>query len=106
MHAPSEEKGDDSKHSFYEELEQAFDHCPKYHIKTLLEYFHTKLGKENIFKPTVGNESLHLIRIDNRIVNFATTKNLVIKSTMFPHQNLHKYTWSSPDGKTTRLTTY
>jgi hypothetical protein len=34
------------------------------------------------------------------LVNFATSENLVIKSTMFPHQNIRKYTWNSPDGKT------
>jgi hypothetical protein len=34
------------------------------------------------------------------MVNFATSKNLVVKSTMFPHQNIHKYTWTSPDGQT------
>ena len=28
VHAPSEEKGDDSKDSFYEELEQGFYHFP------------------------------------------------------------------------------
>ena len=59
-----------------------------------------KLG-ENIFKPTIGNESLHQDSNDNgfRIVNFATSKNLAVKSTMFPHRNIHKYTWTSPDGK-------
>jgi len=31
MHAPSEEKSEESKDSFYEELEQVFDHFPKYH---------------------------------------------------------------------------
>ena len=53
-------------------------------------------------KLTVGNESLHQDNIDNgiRIVKFATSKNLVVKSTMFLHQNIHKYTWTSPDGKT------
>jgi hypothetical protein len=25
---------------------------------------------------------------------------LVVESTMFPHQNVDKYTWTSPDGKT------
>jgi hypothetical protein len=30
----------------------------------------------------------------------ATSKNLVVKSTMFPHCSIHKYTWTSPDGKT------
>jgi hypothetical protein len=36
VHAPSEEKSGDGKDSFYEELEQVFDHFPKYHIKILL----------------------------------------------------------------------
>jgi len=39
------------------------------------------------------------IKIGVRLVNFATSKNLVVKSTMFPHRNIHKYTWTSPDGK-------
>jgi len=34
------------------------------------------------------------------MVTFATPKNLVVKSTMFPRRNIHKYTWTSPDGKT------
>jgi hypothetical protein len=37
VHAPGEEKGDDSKDSFDEELEQVFDHIPKYHMKILVE---------------------------------------------------------------------
>jgi len=60
------------------------------------------VGRENIFKPTVGNESLHQGSNDNgvRIVNFATSKNLVVNSMMLPHRNIRKYTWPSPDGKT------
>jgi len=53
VHAPSEEKSDESKNSFYEELEQAFDHFPKYHMKMLLGDFTAKVGRENIFKPTI-----------------------------------------------------
>jgi hypothetical protein len=64
--------------------------------------FSAKVGKEDIFKPTVGNKSLHEISNDNgiRVVNFVTSKNLIVKSTMFPHPNIHKFTWTSPDGKT------
>jgi hypothetical protein len=60
------------------------------------------LGREDTFKPTIGNESLHEDSNDNgvRVVNFATSKNLVVTSTMFPHRNIHKYTWTPPDGKT------
>jgi len=94
VHAPSEDKSDDSKDSFYEELEQVFDHFPRHHMKILLGDFNAKVRRENIFKPTTGNESLHQDSNDNgvRIVNFATSKNLVVKSTMFPHQKIHKYT--------------
>jgi len=86
---------------FYEELEQVFDHFLKYHMKMLLGDFNAKVGRENIFKPTSGQESLHQDSNDNgvRLVNIATSKNLVVKSTMFPHRNIHKYTWTSPDGK-------
>ena len=93
MHAPSEEKSDDSKDSFYEELEQVSNHFPKYHMKFLLGDFNAKVGRENIFKPTIRNKRLQDSN-DNgvRIVNFATSKNLVVKSTMFPHRNIHKYT--------------
>jgi len=58
--------------------------------------------RENIFKPTSLNESLRQGSNDNgvRIVNFGTSRTLFVKSTKFPHQNNHKYTWTSPDGKT------
>ena len=36
VHAPSEEKSDESKVSVYEELEQVFDHFPKYRMEMLL----------------------------------------------------------------------
>jgi hypothetical protein len=77
-----------------------FDNFPKYHLKILLGDFNVKVGREDIFKPTIGNESLHESTNDNgvRLVNFATSKTPGVKSTMFPHRNSHKYTWTSPGG--------
>ena len=71
-------------------------------MKILLGDYNAKVGRESIFKPTIGKESFHQDSNDNgvRLVNFATSENLVVKSTMFPHRNIHKYTWTSPDGKT------
>jgi hypothetical protein len=70
-------------------------------MKILLGDFNAEVRRENIFRLTVGNESLHEISNNNavRAVNFATSKNLVVKRTMFPHRKVHKCTWISPEGK-------
>jgi hypothetical protein len=100
VHAPYEDTSDDIKDSFYEELGRVFDQFPRYDMKIPLGDFNAKVGREDIFKPTIGNESSHEISNDNgvRVVNFATSKNLVVKSTMFPHRSIHKYIWTSPNG--------
>jgi hypothetical protein len=55
--------------------------------------FNGEVGKENIFKPIIGNECLHGIINDDtvRVVNFATSKNLIVKSAVFPHPIIHKF---------------
>jgi hypothetical protein len=102
VHAPNEDKEDDIKNSYYKELEQVFDQFLGYHMKILLVDFNAKVGREGIFKPIIGNESLHETSDDNRVrvVNFVTSKNLIVKSTTFPHCNIHKHTWTSPDSVT------
>jgi hypothetical protein len=82
VHAPTADKTDD--------------------VKDRYNAFNAKVSREDIFKPTIGNESLHEINNDNRVrlVNFATSRNLRVKSTKFSHSNIHKYTWRSSDGKT------
>jgi hypothetical protein len=50
---------------FYEELEQVFDKLPKYHMNILLGDFNAKVGREDIFKPPTGNESLPEVSNDN-----------------------------------------
>ena len=91
VHAASEDKSEELKDSFYEELE-VFDHFPKYYMKILLGEFKAKLGKDDIFKPIIGQAILHQDSNENgfRLVNFAISKYLVVKSTKFPHRNIHE----------------
>jgi hypothetical protein len=78
VHAPTEDRTDN------EELEPVFNQWPKYHKKIMFRDFKAKVGKADIFKPTVGNGSLHENSINNgvKVVNFATSKNLIVKSTV------------------------
>lgn len=43
--------------SFCEALEPVIDQIPKHYIKVL--FFSAKVGRENILKPKIGNESLY-----------------------------------------------
>jgi hypothetical protein len=68
--------------SFCEEQERVFNKFPKYYMYIQLD-FNAKIG-EDIFKPTAGNDSVHQIHNNNgvRLVNFATSKNLTVKSSV------------------------
>jgi hypothetical protein len=99
VHAPTEDIID-IKERFYEELEHVFDKFRKYHMKIFLGNLNAKVRGKTFSNQQLGMRVLHEISNDNgvRVVNFATSKNLIVKSTMFPH--IHKFTWTSPDGKT------
>jgi hypothetical protein len=86
-HAVTKDKSDDSKDSLYEELGQVFDQFPKDSMKILFGDSSAKLGREVLLKSTIWNDSLCENTNDNgvRVVNFATSKNLVVKSTIFLH---------------------
>jgi hypothetical protein len=47
------EKSDDSKESFYEELEQFFHNFSKYHMKILLEDFNKKTAEIEYFQTDI-----------------------------------------------------
>ncbi|VVC41512.1 Endonuclease/exonuclease/phosphatase,Reverse transcriptase domain [Cinara cedri] len=84
VHAPTEEKSQEEKEEFYAEVEDIL----------------TKLNnsKKRII---LGKYSLHETTNDNgmKLVDLATGKGFRIMSTMFPHKNIHKGTWRSPDGQ-------
>jgi hypothetical protein len=55
------------------------------------------LGRGDICKPTRGmDDNDH----DATVTNFATSKNLFVKSKMFTHRKIRKHTRTSPDMKT------
>jgi hypothetical protein len=96
VNAPTEDKIVEVKGCFYEELECVFHTFPKWH-DIFFGNVNAKVGSEVIFKQTIGSAGFHEINIDNGVgvVNFATSQNLTVKSTMFPRRNIHKFTWNN-----------
>jgi hypothetical protein len=54
-------------------------------IRKFCQEILTQNWGEDIFKPTAGKESLHSNNNGVRTVNFATSKNLVLKDMMLQH---------------------
>jgi len=81
-HAPTEEKEEEVKNEFYEDLEQVYCTIPRYSLKVVIGNMNEKLEQEG-YRPTIGRESLHSLSNDNgtRFVNFAASRDIIISST-------------------------
>jgi hypothetical protein len=55
VHAPTEDKIDDMKESFYEEVQRVISKLPEYNTKIFWGDFKAKVVREDIVKPTIGN---------------------------------------------------
>jgi len=75
---PTEEKEDEKKNKFYEKLEEVYDRLPTHSIKIFLGDFNAKVGRETMYRPTIGKDSLHENSNDNRtrLINMAMSKEL------------------------------
>ncbi|XP_050545447.1 craniofacial development protein 2-like [Daktulosphaira vitifoliae] len=92
----------DYKDSFYDNLERVFDLIPRNCVRIVVGDQNAQVGREHVFRYTIGKESMHIESNDNglRLISFASTKGLVINSTQFQRKEIYKQTWVSPDGKT------
>ncbi|XP_039297365.1 uncharacterized protein LOC120354375 [Nilaparvata lugens] len=101
VHAESEDKDEAVKDEFYCKLEQTYNSMPSNDIKMILGDMNAKIGKEMVFQRVAGLHSLHEESNDNgmRVLDFAMSRNMIVASTQFPRKEIHKWTWTSPDGQ-------
>ncbi|KAK9752713.1 hypothetical protein QE152_g3940 [Popillia japonica] len=101
-HAHSEDKDEDIKTRFYEELDEVLNKIPKFDIKCLIGDMNAKVGREEEYSVTTGGKSLHKVSNDNgkRLIEFALENSMKIVSTAFDHKDIHKETWIAPNGLT------
>jgi hypothetical protein len=93
--AQCDDKGDDVKDSFYGELGRGFDQFPRYDMKIVLGNFNAKVGRENIFKPTIGNARV----FDNRVLRkiFGPKRDEVMGEWRKLHNGELRNLYLSPD---------
>ena len=101
VHAPTNEKTEETKEEFYNLLEENVNQIARSDIKIILGDFNAKVSKESIYEPTIGNESLPDETNTNgvKIIHFVISDDLNVRST-FPHKDIHKQTWYSADSRT------
>ncbi|KAL4103878.1 hypothetical protein QTP88_019213 [Uroleucon formosanum] len=82
VHAPTEDKSQDEKEAFYEQLESALNLIPSNRIQIVLGDLNAKLGKEEMFRQVTGGHSLHDETNDNgtKLIDFAIGNGLVIRN--------------------------
>jgi hypothetical protein len=102
IHAPTNVSEEKAKDQFYEQLERAYAAYPSHDVKLVREDANAKVGRVTVHQPTIGKHSLHESTNENglRLVDFATDRQMAIKSTSFMHKRIHLQTWHSPDGHT------
>jgi len=64
--------------------------------------FNVKIGKEDMYRPTIGPNGLHDVSNDNgtRLINLCLVKGFTLSSTYFPRKDIYKQTWIAPNGIT------
>lgn len=76
LHAPTEEKEEKEKNDYYEIMENVYDSIPRYDIKIILGDCNAKIGKEEMYIPTIGKHSKHDVTNENgsKLIDFAMEK--------------------------------
>jgi hypothetical protein len=97
--APTEDKTEEVKDHFYDDLQSIVDKVPKSDITIILGDVNAKLGNELAYKKITGKYTLHeeTNRNGELLCDFAAAKNMIVMSTQFQHKQIRKGTWKSPD---------
>jgi len=63
-----------------------YDGAADHDFKMMLGDMNSKIGREKMYKPVKGQESIHMESNNNgeRLIDFAVSRNMIVSSTYFP----------------------
>lgn len=100
-YAPTNDSEDDLKDNFYLRLQAEIEQVSMQDLIIIMGDLNAKVGADNSGSDRVmGRHGCGTINENGeRLVEFCTTNDLVIGGTLFPHREIHKITWCSPNGR-------
>ena len=100
-YGPTNDSEDETKDLFYEQLETEVKSAPLHDMMIIMGDLNAKVGHDNNGNErTMGTHGCG-IRNENgeRLVELCSSNNMVIGGTLFPHREIHKLTWYSPNDR-------
>ena len=101
-YAPTNAAEVEEKEQFYSSLQTLLNRSPKRDLKIIMGDMNAKVGSDNTGRElTIGRHCTGVLNENGEMfADFCMFNNFVIGGTVFPHKEIHKNTWMSPDGKT------
>ena len=100
-YAPTNDSAETVKDEFYEQLQAEVNNIPGHDMKIIMGDMNAKVGLDNTgYNRTMGKHGCGTMNENGeRLVEFCSMYDFVIGGTLFPHRDIHKLTWQSPNGR-------
>ena len=107
-YAPTNVSADLDKDAFYDSVSAALGRVQADRRVVVLGDFNAVTGQENVAWPGIMGAHGRGTINDNglRLLSMASASNLCVANTCFPHQDIHKVSWVSNDGRTQKQLDY
>ena len=101
-YAPTNDAEDEKKEEFYTILQTAMKDKKEREITILMGDMNAKVGGNNSgYERIMGQHGKGDMNENGQLfVDFCAENNMVVGGTIFPHKDIHKVTWISPDHRT------
>jgi len=105
VYAPTSDSTEKDIETFYGQLEHTIEDLPKKDVKIVMGDWNAKVGMDNVGWEQVMGRHGYGERNDRgeRLLEFASTNDLLITNTRFQQKDSRKWTWMAPDGKHTNM---